>query len=82
MVKSFVDKKYKKLSDLNNQSTSAISMITDSIDKLEIINQMISSEIAEIESAQAQLSDTKTGLTETKDKNSRIMNRLLDLIGE
>lgn len=82
MVKSFVDKKYKKLSDLNNQSTSAISMITDSIDKLEIINQMISNEIVEIESAQAQLSDTKTGLAETKDKNSKIMNRLLELIGE
>ena len=82
MVKSFVDKKYKKLSDLNNQSTSAISMITDSIDQLEIINSRISNEIAEIESAQAQLSDTKTGLAETKDKNSKIMNRLLELIGE
>lgn len=55
------------------QFNRSVSLITDTIDNLGIINSNIDSTIQEIDEYQQELAATKAGLTETKEKNDRVI---------
>lgn len=73
-----------KQSELNayvDQAKAAISLVTDTIARLSDINENIDAKIREIDEYSAGLAATKSGLTNAKTKNERILknfNALLD----
>ena len=55
------------------QFDKAVSLITDTIDNLGVINRNINSTIQEIDDYQRDLAETKAGLTEARDKNDKVI---------
>lgn len=80
-----VDVLAKKQAELNTyvgQANAAISLVTSTVASLGAINENIDAKIREIDEHQAGLAATKSGLTDAKTKNERIIknfNALLDV---
>lgn len=74
--------KKRELSVYRQQFDDAVGVVTDTIARLELINEHTEQKIQEIEDYQAQLQATKEGLTETKDRNSRVIHNFRALLGE
>ena len=55
------------------QFDKAVSLITDAIDNLGVINRNINDTIQEIDDYQRDLAETKAGLTEARDKNDKVI---------
>lgn len=74
-----------KQAELNTyvgQANAAISLVTSTVASLDAINENIDAKIREIDEYQAGLAATKSGLTDAKTKNERIIknfNALLDV---
>jgi uncharacterized coiled-coil DUF342 family protein len=82
MRKTFIEKKYEQLQALNSESTEALDIVTNTINKLDSINTRIANVVSEIEDAEQQLTDTKNGLNKTREHNAQIMEKFRNLIGE
>lgn len=65
--------KRNQLSTYVAQFNKSVSLITDTIDNLGIINSNIASTIQEIDEYQEELTATRTGLTEAKERNDRVI---------
>lgn len=80
-----VDVLAKKQAELNTyvgQANAAISLVTSTVASLGAINENSDAKIREIDEYQAGLAATKSGLTDAKTKNERIIknfNALLDV---
>ena len=55
------------------QFDKAVSLITDTIDNLGVINRNINDTIQEIDDYQRDLAETKAGLTVAREKNERVI---------
>lgn len=55
------------------QFDKAVSLITDAIDNLGVINRNINDTIQEIDDYQRELAETKDGLTVAREKNERVI---------
>lgn len=55
------------------QFDKAVSLITDTIDNLGVINGNINSTIQEIDEYQQELAATRTGLAEAKERNDKVI---------
>lgn len=80
--KDMLEIKKKELTSYKRQFDDAVSIITDTVARLEFINECTEQKIQEINEYQTQLEDTKAGLSEAKDKNSRIIKNFKALLGE
>ena len=80
LKKSFVEKKYDDLIRLNVQSSAALDIINNTINRLESINTEIDSTISEINDAQDSLNNTVQELSKTKRNNSTIASKFKQLL--
>lgn len=55
------------------QFDKAVSLITDTIDNLGVINGNINTTIQEIDEYQQELAETRTGLAEAKERNDKVI---------
>ena len=55
------------------QFDKAVSLITDTIDNLGVINRNINDTIQEIDEYQQELAATRTGLAEAKERNDKVI---------
>lgn len=65
--------KKSRLESYNAQFDKAVSLITDTIDKLGVINKNIADTIQEINDYQRELAETKDGLTAAREKNELVI---------
>lgn len=63
------------------QFDKAVSLITDAIDNLGVINRNINDTIQEIDDYQRELAETKDGLTAAREKNDRVIANFQALLG-
>ena len=63
------------------QFDKAVSLITDTIDNLGVINRNINDTIQEIDDYQRELAETKDGLTAAREKNDRVIANFQALLG-
>ena len=75
-----IQDKEKRLGDLQNRSTSALDVVTRTINNLTIINEEIDVVMSEIDTAKQQLSSTESDLVSTKDHNTKIIAKFRSLI--
>lgn len=80
LKKSFVEQKYNDLMRLNVQSSAALDIINNTINRLESINTEIDSTISEINDAQDSLNNTVQELSKTKRNNSTIASKFKQLL--
>lgn len=62
------------------QFDKAVSLITDTIDNLGVINGNINSTIQEIDEYQQELAATRTGLAEAKERNDKVITNFQALL--
>lgn len=65
--------KKNRLNSYIAQFDKAVSLITDTIDNLGIINGNINTTIQEIDQYQQELAETRTGLAEAKERNDKVI---------
>ena len=82
MKNDIIAQQQAKLKRLQRTSLSARNLVTSTINNLSIVNENIDQTICEIEEAKMQLNNTKIELEETRDKNSMIVQKFKNLIGE
>lgn len=78
-----VDVLAQKQAELNTymgQANAAISLVTNTVSNLSAINEKIDAKIREIDEYQAGLAATKTGLTDARTKNERIIKNFNALL--
>lgn len=80
--KDVISDKVKKLEELRSKSTSALDLVTSTINNLAIVNEEIDVVISEIGEAKQKLEDTEVELNNTKDKNGKIISKFRSLIEE
>ena len=68
-----LSQKKSRLDSYNAQFDKAVSLITDTIDNLGVINGNINSTIQEIDEYQQELAATRTGLAEAKERNDKVI---------
>ena len=78
--KDFIVQKKVELANLREMSAGAMDLITNTINRLSVINDEIDTTIVSIESARAELELTEKDLVETKNRNEKIANRFKQLI--
>lgn len=83
MSKQQVDVLKQKQAELNTylgQADAAISIVTDTVNKLVAINETIDFRISEIDEYTTGLLQTKTGLSNAKSRNKRIIENFNALL--
>lgn len=65
--------KKNRLNSYVAQFDKAVSLITDTIDNLGVINGNINTTIQEIDEYQQELAETRTGLAEAKERNDKVI---------
>lgn len=75
-----LDQKRNRLNSYNQQFERAVSLITDTIDNLGLINQGIEQTMQEIDDYERELATTKEGLVATKAKNDRVISNFKSLL--
>ncbi len=82
MKADIITKKKRELEKLDNESTSALNLVTSTINQLDNINSRIDVVLEEIKDAKKSLLDTEEGLLSRKAHNSRIAEKFKSLIEE
>ena len=77
-----ITQKQTMLKKLQKKSNSALNLVTSTINSLSVVNEQIDQTIYEIAEAKMQLDNTESELQETKNKNSIIITKFKNLIGE
>ena len=77
-----ITQKQTMLKKLQKKSNSALNLVTSTINSLSVVNEQIDQTIYEIAEAKMQLDNTEYELQETKNKNSIIITKFKNLIGE
>lgn len=72
-----LDQKRNRLNSYNQQFERAVSLITDTIDNLGVINQNIEQTMREIDDYEKELATTKEGLVA---KNDRVIHNFQSLL--
>jgi len=80
--KDFIESKKAKLEFLQNKSSSALDLVTNTINNLSDINEEIDKTIFEIEEAKTKLEATENHLKEQQGKNSKIITKFRALISD
>lgn len=80
--RDMLENKKRELELFTQQFEDAVSVVTDSIARLEAISEQTQKKIAEIEEYQAHLQETKDGLAKANDKNARIIQNFKSLLCE
>lgn len=80
--KDFIESKKAKLEFLQTKSSSALDLVTNTIDNLANINEEIDKTIFEIEEAKTKLESTKNDLKQQQGKNSKIISKFRALISD
>ena len=80
--KDFIESKKAKLEFLQTKSSSALDLVTNTIDNLANINEEIDKTIFEIEEAKTKLESTENHLKEQQGKNSKIISKFRALISD
>ena len=80
MMKNIITTKERELVKLQKESSSALDLVTSTINHLSSINDEIDSQVAEIEEAKAKLELTERGLNATKQNNVMIISKFRALI--
>ena len=80
--KDFIENKKAKLEFLQNKSSSALDLVTNTINNLSDINEEIDKTIFEIEEAKTKLELTENDLKQQQGKNSKIITKFRALIEE
>ena len=75
-----LDQKRNRLNSYNQQFERAVSLITDTIDNLGLINQGIEQTMREIEDYKKELAVTEEGLAATKAKNDLVISNFQSLL--
>lgn len=81
-MQDILAEKEAKLVVLNQKSDSAVQLVRSTIDGLAVIDEQISTTIAEIDDIQHRISTTKCGLEERRRKNQQIMHNFKSLLCE
>lgn len=79
-TENLIEEKSRRLKELQNQSTSALDLVTSTIGSLKAVNSEIDMVINEINVAKAELENTEEDLKKTKNKNEVIINKFTNLI--
>ena len=80
--KDFIESKKAKLEFLQTKSSSALDLVTNTIDNLANINEEIDKTIFEIEEAKTKLESTENDLKQQQGKNSKIISKFRALISD
>lgn len=80
--KDFIESKKAKLEFLQNKSSSALDLVTNTINNLSDINEEIDKTIFEIEEAKTKLELTENDLKQQQGKNSKIITKFRTLISD
>ena len=80
MFRGIIEQQENKLSYLTKKSMKALDVVTTTIKNLDEINGEIDTAINDISKYKMELESTETQLTETKDKNLKILNKFKNLI--
>ena len=80
--KDFIENKKAKLKFLQNKSSSALDLVTNTINNLSDINEEIDKTIFEIEEAKTKLESTENDLKQQQGKNSKIITKFRALISD
>jgi hypothetical protein len=80
--RDFIENKKAKLEFLQNKSSSALDLVTNTINNLSDINEEIDKTIFEIEEAKTKLESTENDLKQQQGKNSKIITKFRALIEE
>lgn len=78
--KDFIVQKKAELASLREMSAGAIDLITNTIDRLSLINNDIDATIVSITEAKSELEMTEKDLMATREKNEKIANRFKQLV--
>lgn len=78
--KDIIAEKTARLNLLRAKSTSALNLVTNTINNLSSVNEEIDTVLDEINVAKAQLTSTENDLLETKKHNSKIVAKFQNLI--
>ena len=79
-TKDIIEAKQKELEVLQAESNGALDIVTSTINQLLAVNEKIETNMSEIAEAKAKLAVTEEGLTTTKERNSKIINKFRALI--
>ena len=80
--KDIITTKQKELAGFQNKSVTALNIVTATIGNLEAVNEGIDVSISEINAQQKSLNEVESGLTETKARNKKIIDKFKALIEE
>lgn len=75
MRRNILKTKEDQLNDLVHESENAVSLITATIIRLEVVNDKISETRQEIESYQQELSRLDVSMSEQFDHNAKVINK-------
>lgn len=77
---NIIEVKQKELEVLQAESSSALDVVTSTINQLLAVNEKIEANMSEIAEAKAKLAVTEEGLNTTKERNSKIIGKFKALI--
>lgn len=77
-----LEEKKKTLAEYTDEFNCAVSIVTGTIDNLNQLGEDIDRTIQEIQDYQKNLEETKAGLEEAKQKNSRVIKNFKALLAE
>lgn len=77
-----LEEKKKTLAEYMDEFNCAVSIVTGTIDNLNQLGEDIDRTIQEIQDYQKNLEETKAGLEEAKQKNSRVIKNFKALLAE
>lgn len=75
-----LQEKEKRLAELTEESAYAVQMVQNTIDNLQAVNSDIQTTMDEIDTYMQRLSDTRSSLSTTHDKNEKIMQNFAKLL--
>ena len=75
-----IQAKKARLEELQEESDFAIKMVSDTIGNLEAVNADIAQTVAEIDTYVNSLNATRDGLSQTSERNARIMQNFKQLL--
>lgn len=80
--KNILEQKQSNLEAMRAQARSLVSLVTNTVSSLKEVNSKIDSEIADIDSVQASLMDTRDGLAAERKRNETIIHNFSRLVGD
>ena len=78
--KDIITQKQLELAKLMSRSSTALDLVTSTINNLSTINEEIDVRVSEIEEAKTKLQNTEDGLKNTRDHNAKVIEKFKALI--